>query len=137
MSRLLQRRPPLIPFLEDQEQFDHLVKHKPVAHRTWSRLRKAFATIFSMLDLRAQIRDEVRDSLYKRSRVIGLYPARNRYRVRWTNLPPRADTFEPAAQIPRHLVDTFRIEFHLPAWPAEVWNGHSPFSWGEYGEYMY
>ena len=86
-----------------------------------------------MLDRRALIRDEARESLYKISRVIGFHPARNRYRVRRTNLPPRAGTFEPVAQIPRHLVDTFRCERHLPALPAEVWNGHSTLCWGRKG----
>ena len=51
------------PLLGDQDQFDHLVKHNPVAHRTRSRLRKAVATISPMLDRHAQIRDKARDWL--------------------------------------------------------------------------
>ena len=102
--------------------FDHLLKHEPVARRTRSRRRLPVATVGPPRDERAEIRDRALDPSYKRVDVIGYHPEQNIYRVRWSNLPPRADTFEHAAHIPRHLVDDFRKECLLPPLPAQVWN---------------
>ena len=102
--------------------FDHMVDREPVAHRTRSRRRVPVATVGPPRDARAEIRDAANDPFYRRVDVIGYHPEKNIYRVRWSNLPPRADTYEHAAHIPRHFVDDFRQECLLPPLPAQVWN---------------
>ena len=54
--------------------------------------------------------------------LVDFCPQRNRYRVRWEGYDPTDDSWEPAAHIPRTLVNDFRRSRDLRPLPASVWN---------------
>ena len=107
--------------LQAPAQLPALQPPEPVAHRTRARRRTSVASVTPSADPRAAARAADSSRTHRRLEVVDFLPPTNRYRVRWSGLPPSGDTFEPAAHIPLHLVQKFRRERLLPALPSEVW----------------
>ena len=102
----------------DQPDLPALRPTEPVTPR-----RRRRSPRFNLVepDINALERDAMDPALFKRSHVVSYDPQRERYRVRWTGLPPQADTYEFAQYMPRSLVQSYRRSRFLPPLANSTW----------------
>ena len=88
---------------------------------TTRRLRPPGWHVGNYGDVNALERDTNYSHIYRRYRIISRDKNTNLYRVRWTNLSPSHDTYEPARFIPQRLVHAYHRQKNLALLPNSVW----------------
>ena len=88
---------------------------------TTRRLRPPGWHVGNYGDVNALERDTNYSHIYRRYRIISRDKNTNLYRVRWTNLSPSHDTYEPARFTPQRLVHAYHRQKNLALLPNSVW----------------